>query len=86
MRKIDIVKINKILETKNIKQIDFADFIGMKKSTLSSALNGKRPFPIAYIFEASEFLKVNPKDLTICVNENISSIQDEKQLPMKKER
>lgn len=83
MRKINIRKINDLLESKNIKQLDLAKHISMKESALSSALNEKRPFPMSYIFEVSDFFRINPIELTTLVNENISSIQDDKQLQNK---
>lgn len=75
MRKIDIKKINDLLVSNNIKQLELSKHILIKESALSSALNGKRPFPMSYIFEVADFFKLNPKDLTLCVNENISNIQ-----------
>ncbi len=73
MRKIDIKKINDLLVSNNIKQLELSKHILIKESALSSALNGKRPFPMSYIFEVADFFKLNPKDLTICVNESITA-------------
>ncbi len=75
MRKIDITKINELLALNNIKQLELSKHILINESALSSALNGKRPFPMSYIFEVAEFFKLNPKDLTICINESITSQQ-----------
>lgn len=80
MRKIDIEKINTLLLENNKKQLELSRAIGIKSSTLSSALNGKRPFPMSYVFEISDFFKIEPKDITICTNENITSIEDKNQL------
>lgn len=85
MRKIDIKKINDLLVSNNIKQLELSKYILIKESALSSALNGKRPFPMSYIFEVADFFKLNPKDLTVCVNESITSNETVKQLPNKKE-
>lgn len=75
MRKIDIKKINDLLVSNNIKQLELSKHILIKESALSSALNGKRPFPMSYVFEVADFFKLNPKDLTISVNESITSQQ-----------
>lgn len=85
MRKIDIKKINDLLVSNNIKQLELSKHILIKESALSSALNGKRPFPMSYVFEVADFFKLNPKDLTISVNESITSNETVKQLPNEKE-
>jgi hypothetical protein len=85
MRKIDIKKINELLVSNNIKQLELSKHILIKESALSSALNGKRPFPMSYIFEVADFFKANPKDLTISINESITSNKDNNQLQKEKE-
>ena len=81
-RKIDINKINCLLEKTKSTRKQLAEFIDYPITNLTLALGKKhnRTLPMDYLLSVAEFFKVNPKDLTICVNENISSIQDEKQL------
>lgn len=73
MRKININKINQLLDSNDSKRTELSKYISMKKSSLSDALNGKRPFPMSYVFEVADFLKVEPKELTICISENITN-------------
>jgi len=72
MRKININKINQLLDSNDSKRTELSKYISMKKSSLSDALNGKRPFPMSYVFEVADFFKVEPKELTICISENIT--------------
>lgn len=64
-RKIDIQKINKLMENK--KQKDLADYLKMPESNLSGALTGKRTISMGYILALSNFFKVKPSELTIKV-------------------
>ena len=76
MRKIDIKKINDLLVSNNIKQLELSKHILIKESALSSALNGKRPFPMSYIFEVADFFDVEPRNITIPVVESITTCND----------
>lgn len=82
-RKIDINKINHLLEQSRNTQKELAEFISYPTTNLASALNNNRALPMDYILSIADFFQVNPKDLTICVNETISSIPNEKQLQVK---
>lgn len=73
MDKLNIEKINTLLLKQNKSQKQFSIHIGLKESSLSQALNGKRPFPFAYIFKIAKFFNLeNPYDLveSITTKEN----------------
>ncbi len=74
-RKIDINKINDLLEKSESTSKQLAEFIDYPITNLTLALGKKhnRTLPMDYLLSVAEFFKVNPKDLTICVNESISS-------------
>lgn len=74
-RKIDITKINNLLEKSESTPKQLAEFIDYPITNLTLALGKKhnRTLPMDYLLSVAEFFKVNPKDLTICVNENISN-------------
>lgn len=76
-RKIDINKINDLLENSQSTPKQLAEFIDYPITNLTLALGKKhnRHLPMDYLISVSEFFKLNPKDLTLCVNENISNIQ-----------
>lgn len=81
-RKIDINKINDLLEKSESTSKQLAEFIDYPITNLTLALGKKhnRTLPMDYLLSVAEFFKVNPKDLTICVNENISSCNDTKKV------
>lgn len=62
-RKIDIQKINKLMENK--KQKDLAEALDMPESNLSSGLSGKRTISMGYILALSKFFNVKPNELTV---------------------
>lgn len=74
-RKIDINKINKLLEKSESTPRQLADFIDYPITNLTLALGKKhnRTLPMDYLLSVADFFKINPKDLTICVNENIAN-------------
>ena len=76
-RKIDINKINDLLEKTESTPKQLAEFIGYPITNLTLALGKKynRTLPMDYLISVSEFFKLNPKVLTISVNESISSQQ-----------
>lgn len=84
-RKIDINKINCLLKESESTPKQLADFIDYPITNLTLALGKKhnRTLPMDYLLSVADFFKVKPKEITICVNENISSIQDDKQLQNK---
>lgn len=84
-RKIDINKINYLLKESESTPKQLADFIDYPITNLTLALGKKhnRTLPMDYLLSVADFFKVKPKDITICVNENITSIQDDKQLQNK---
>ena len=84
-RKIDINKINCLLKESESTPKQLADFIDYPITNLTLALGKKhnRSLPMDYLLSVADFFKVQQKDITICVNENISSIQDDKQLQKK---
>ena len=86
-RKIDINKINDLLENSESTPKQLAEFIDYPITNLTLALGKKhnRTLPMDYLISVSEFFKLNPKDLTVCVNESITSNETVKQLPNKKE-
>ncbi|MDN5077630.1 hypothetical protein PJV89_05355 [Aliarcobacter butzleri] len=82
-RKIDINKINCLLKESESTPKQLADFIDYPITNLTLALGKKhnRSLPMDYLLSVADFFKVQPKDITICVNENISTsvIEDEVQ-------
>lgn len=84
-RKIDINKINCLLKESESTPKQLADFIDYPITNLTLALGKKhnRTLPMDYLLSVADFFKVKPKDITICVNENITNIQDDKQLQNK---
>lgn len=86
-RKIDINKINDLLEKTESTPKQLAEFIDYPITNLTLALGKKhnRHLPMDYLISVSEFFKLNPKDLTVCVNESITSNETVKQLPNEKE-
>lgn len=74
-RKIDINKINDLLEKSQSTPKQLAEFIDYPITNLTLALGKKhnRTLPMDYLISVSEFFKLNPKDLTICVNESITA-------------
>lgn len=84
-RKIDINKINCLLKESESTPKQLADFIDYPITNLTLALGKKhnRTLPMDYLLSVADFFKVKPKEITICVNENITSIQDDKQLQNK---
>lgn len=84
-RKIDINKINCLLKESESTPKQLADFIDYPITNLTLALGKKhnRTLPMDYLLSVADFFKVKPKDITICVNQNITSIQDDKQLQNK---
>ena len=81
-RKIDINKINDLLEKSESTPKQLAEFIDYPITNLTLALGKKhnRTLPMDYLLSVAEFFKVNPKDLTICVNENIPTCNDTKKV------
>ena len=78
-RKIDINKINDLLEKTESTPKQLAEFIGYPITNLTLALGKKynRTLPMDYLISVSEFFKLNPKDLTISINESITSQQQQ---------
>ena len=81
-RKIDINKINCLLKESESTPKQLADFINYPVTNLALALGKKhnRNLPMDYLISVADFFKVQPKDITICTNENITSIEDKNQL------
>lgn len=77
-RKIDINKINDLLEKSESTPKQLAEFIDYPITNLTLALGKKhnRTLPMDYLISVSEFFKLNPKDLTIRVNASITSCND----------
>ena len=77
-RKIDINKINDLLEKSESTPKQLAEFIDYPITNLTLALGKKhnRTLPMDYIFEVADFFKLNPKALTMCVNESITTCND----------
>lgn len=82
-RKININKINNLLEKSESTPKQLAEFIDYPITNLTLALGKKhnRTLPMDYLLSVADFFQVNPKDLTICDSENISTsvIEDEVQ-------
>ncbi|KLD98803.1 hypothetical protein [Aliarcobacter butzleri] len=74
-RKIDINKINCLLEKTKSTRKQLAEFIDYPITNLTLALGKKhnRTLPMDYLLSVADFFQVNPKDLTICDSENIST-------------
>lgn len=85
MHKINIKKVDELLLKHNKKQFELATYISMKTSALCSALNGKRPFPMTYVFGIADFFAVSPRDIVIEFNESITTKQNNNQLQEKKD-
>lgn len=84
-RKIDITKINRLLEKNKKTPRELANFINYPITNLTLALGKKhnRTLPMDYLLGISDFFQVNPMDITISTNENISDSKDIKQLQTK---
>ena len=84
-RKIDINKINCLLKESESTPKQLADFIDYPITNLTLALGKKhnRTLPMDYLLSVADFFKVKPKEITICANGNITSIQDKEQLQNK---
>ncbi|MFW2585569.1 hypothetical protein [Aliarcobacter butzleri] len=82
-RKIDINKINCLLEKTESTRKQLAEFIDYPITNLTLALGKKhnRTLPMDYVLSVADFFQVDAKDLTICDTENISTsvIEDEVQ-------
>jgi hypothetical protein len=74
-RKIDINKINELLEKSQSTPKQLAEFIDYPITNLTLALGNKhkRKLPMDYLISVSEFFKLNPKDLTISINKSITN-------------
>ena len=74
-RKIDITKINNLLEKSESTPKQLAEFIDYPITNLTLALGKKhnRTLPMDYLLSVADFFKVNPKELTICINQNITN-------------
>lgn len=72
-RKIDINKINRLLDESNKTPKQLAEFINYPVTNLSLALNKKfnRTIPMDYLLGISDFFRIKPKDITFSVCENI---------------
>lgn len=74
-RKIDINKINELLEKSESTPKQLAEFIDYPITNLILALGKKhkRTLPMDYVLSVADFFNIEPKDLTICVNESITA-------------
>lgn len=81
-RKIDINKINLLLEERNKTHKQLAEFIKYPVTNLSLALSKKfnRNIPMDYLLSISEFFKVKPKDITFSISENIPNQEPNKKV------
>ncbi|MFW2578444.1 helix-turn-helix domain-containing protein [Aliarcobacter butzleri] len=81
-RKIDINKINHLLEKSNKTPKQLAEFIKYPVTNLSLALNKKfnRTIPMDYLLSISEFFKIKPKDITFSIVENIPNNKNKKKV------
>ena len=84
-RKIDITKVNNLLEKNKKTPRELAKFINYPITNLTLALGKKhnRTLPMDYLLGVSDFLQVSPIDITVSINENISSSIENNQYPKK---
>ena len=84
-RKIDINKINNLLEKSESTPKQLAEFIDYPITNLTLALGKKhnRTLPMDYLLGVSDFFQVSPIDITVSINENISSSIEDNQYPKK---
>lgn len=87
-RKIDINKINCLLKESESTPKQLADFIDYPITNLTLALGKKhnRTLPMDYLLSVADFFKVKPKDITICVNENITNVNDTEKVQHKTQK
>lgn len=86
-RKIDIKKINSLLEINKKTKKQLAIAINYPESNLCAGLseNSKRTLSMDYLIDIANFFDVEPRNITVPVVESITSIDNQTQLQNEKE-
>jgi len=65
MEKINIQKLQSLLEQKGDTQVEFASAIDAKPSLISAAFHGNRDIPMRKILKIAKYFSVSPFELVI---------------------
>jgi hypothetical protein len=81
-RKIDIKKINSLLEINKKTKKQLAIAINYPESNLCAGLseNSKRTLSMDYLIDIANFFDVEPRNITVPVVESITNIDNQTQL------
>lgn len=85
-RKIDIKKINSLLEINKKTKKQLATAINYPESNLCAGLseNSKRTLSMDYLIDIANFFDVEPRNITVPVVESIPSINNQTQVQNKR--